>query len=49
MCRNTPSNYPYFVLLGSESSTVEIHISSEHRDNEDLDADGESLDNSERA
>lgn len=39
---------PYFVLLGSESSTVEIHISSEIRDYEDVDADGESLDNSVR-
>ncbi|XP_040003855.1 G-protein coupled receptor 143 [Xiphias gladius] len=33
---------------GSESSTVEIHISSELRDYEDVDADGESLENSER-
>lgn len=40
------SNSPYFVLLGSESSTVEIHISSELRDYEDVDADGESLENS---
>lgn len=31
---------------GSESSTVEIHISSELRDYEDVDADGESLENS---
>lgn len=38
--------HPYFVLLGSESSTVEIHISSELRDYEDVDADGESLENS---
>ncbi|XP_034431185.1 G-protein coupled receptor 143 [Hippoglossus hippoglossus] len=30
---------------GSESSTVEIHISSELRDYEDVDADGESLEN----
>lgn len=37
---------PYFVLLGSESSTVEIHISGELRDYEDVDADGESLENS---
>lgn len=35
--------YPYFVLLGSESSTVEIHISSELQDYEDVDADGESM------
>lgn len=28
---------------GSETSTVEIHISSELRDYEDVDADGESL------
>lgn len=40
--------YPYFVLLGSESSTVEIHISSELQDYEDVDADGESLENSVR-
>lgn len=40
--------YPYFVLLGSESSTVEIHISSELRDYDDVDADGESLENSVR-
>ncbi|CAG5865667.1 unnamed protein product [Menidia menidia] len=33
---------------GSESSTVEIHISSELRDYEDVDADGESLENSVR-
>ncbi|XP_028847801.1 G-protein coupled receptor 143 [Denticeps clupeoides] len=33
---------------GSESSTVEIHISSELRDAEDADADGESLENSTR-
>nr|XP_019945235.1 PREDICTED: G-protein coupled receptor 143 [Paralichthys olivaceus] len=33
---------------GSESSTVEIHISSELRDYEDIDADGESLENSVR-
>lgn len=39
---------PCSVLLGSESSTVEIHISSEIRDYEDVDADGESLDNSVR-
>lgn len=38
--------YPYFVSLGSETSTVEIHISSELRDYEDVDADGESLENS---
>ncbi|AWP13218.1 putative G-protein coupled receptor 143 [Scophthalmus maximus] len=31
---------------GSESSTIEIHISSELRDYEDVDADGESLENS---
>ncbi|XP_060909009.1 G-protein coupled receptor 143 [Labrus mixtus] len=31
---------------GSESSTVEIHISGELRDYEDVDADGESLENS---
>lgn len=37
---------PCFVLLGSESSTVEIHISSELRAYEDIDADGESLENS---
>lgn len=40
--------YPYFVLLGSEPSTVEIHISSELQDYEDVDADGESLENSVR-
>lgn len=40
--------YPYFVLLGSESSTLEIHISSELRDYDDVDADGESLENSVR-
>lgn len=45
-CAVTRSNSPYFVLLGSESSTVEIHISSELRDYEDIDADGESLENS---
>lgn len=45
-CAVTPSNYPFFVLLGSESSTIEIHISSELRDYEDVDADGESLENS---
>lgn len=39
---------PYFVLLGSESSTVEIRISSELRDYEDVDADGESMENSVR-
>lgn len=39
--------HPCFVLLGSESSTVEIHISSELRAYEDIDADGESLENSE--
>ncbi|XP_038576565.1 G-protein coupled receptor 143 [Micropterus salmoides] len=33
---------------GSESSTIEIHISSELRDYEDVDADGESLENSVR-
>ncbi|KAF6738589.1 G-protein coupled receptor 143 [Oryzias melastigma] len=33
---------------GSDSSTVEIHISSELRDNGDVDADGESLGNSVR-
>ncbi|XP_028292334.1 G-protein coupled receptor 143 isoform X2 [Gouania willdenowi] len=33
---------------GSESSTVEIHISSELQDYEDVDADGESLENSVR-
>ncbi|KAG7454828.1 G-protein coupled receptor 143 [Solea senegalensis] len=33
---------------GSDSSTVEIHISSELRDYEDIDADGESLENSVR-
>ncbi|KAM6934231.1 G-protein coupled receptor 143 [Xenentodon cancila] len=33
---------------GSESSTVEIHISGELRDYEDVDADGESLENSVR-
>ncbi|XP_074515238.1 G-protein coupled receptor 143 [Sebastes fasciatus] len=33
---------------GSDSSTVEIHISSELRDYEDVDADGESLENSVR-
>ncbi|XP_061579376.1 G-protein coupled receptor 143 [Cololabis saira] len=33
---------------GSESSTVEIHISGELRDFEDVDADGESLENSVR-
>ncbi|XP_041857691.1 G-protein coupled receptor 143 [Melanotaenia boesemani] len=33
---------------GSESSTVEIHISSELREYEDVDADGESLENSVR-
>lgn len=37
--------HPYFVLLGSESSTVEIHISSELRGYDDVDADGESLEN----
>lgn len=45
---NPPPPPPYFVLLGSDSSTVEIHISSELRDYEDVDADGESLENSER-
>lgn len=40
------TNRPYFVLLGSESSTVEIHISSELRGFEDVDADGESLESS---
>lgn len=45
LCSNT---YPYFVLLGSESSTVEINISSELRDYDDVDADGESLENSVR-
>lgn len=45
-CAVPRSNSPYFVLLGSESSTVEIHISSELRDYEDVDADGESLENS---
>lgn len=43
LCSNT---CPYFVLLGSESSTVEINISSELRDYDDVDADGESLENS---
>ncbi|MBN3303083.1 GP143 protein, partial [Amia calva] len=33
---------------GSESSTVEIHISSELRDFEGIDADGESMENSEK-
>ncbi|CAL8389983.1 unnamed protein product [Gadus morhua 'NCC'] len=33
---------------GSESSTVEIHMSSERQDFEDIDADAESLDNSVR-
>ncbi|XP_040057426.1 G-protein coupled receptor 143 [Gasterosteus aculeatus] len=33
---------------GSESSTVEIHISSDLRDYEDVDADGESMENSVR-
>ncbi|XP_064803131.1 G-protein coupled receptor 143-like [Oncorhynchus masou masou] len=33
---------------GSESSTIEIHISTEHRDYEEIDADGESLGSSAR-
>ncbi|KAJ8013121.1 hypothetical protein DPEC_G00050000 [Dallia pectoralis] len=33
---------------GSESSTIEIHMSTEHRDYEDVDADGESLGSSAR-
>lgn len=38
---------PYFVLLGSDSSTVEIHIPSERRDFEDVEADSDSpLENS---
>lgn len=46
--RGVPVIYSYLVLLGSESSTVEIHISSELRDYDDVDADGESLENSVR-
>lgn len=37
---------PCFLLLGSDSSTVEIHISSKLRGYEDVDADEESLENS---
>ncbi|XP_035605387.1 G-protein coupled receptor 143-like [Oncorhynchus keta] len=33
---------------GSESSTIEIHMSTEHRDYEEIDADGESLGSSAR-
>ncbi|XP_069009674.1 G-protein coupled receptor 143 [Embiotoca jacksoni] len=43
-----PSDATSVLSEGSESSTVEIHISSELRDYEDVDADGESLDNSVR-
>lgn len=43
-----PVIYPHFVLLGSDSSTVEIHISSELQDYEEVNADGESLENSVR-
>ena len=42
----TQPSPPHFVLLGSESSTIEIHISSELREYEDVDADEESLENS---
>lgn len=48
VCAVTPSILPYFVSIGSESSTVEFHISSELREYEDVDADGESLENSVR-
>lgn len=47
----SPSNStlpPCFVLLGSDSSTVEIRISSELQDYDDVDADGESLETSVR-
>ncbi|XP_029935967.1 G-protein coupled receptor 143 [Myripristis murdjan] len=43
-----PSDAISVLSEGSESSTVEIHISSELRDYEDVDADGESLENSVR-
>ncbi|XP_022596058.1 G-protein coupled receptor 143 [Seriola dumerili] len=43
-----PSDAISVLSEGSESSTVEIHISSELRDYEDVDADGESMDNSVR-
>ncbi|XP_062390610.1 G-protein coupled receptor 143 [Sardina pilchardus] len=41
-----PSDGISVLSEGSESSTIEIHISSELRDYDDVDADGESLENS---
>ncbi|KAM6985429.1 G-protein coupled receptor 143 [Aplochiton taeniatus] len=44
----SPSDGVSVLSEGSESSTIEIHISSELRDTEDVDADGESMENSTR-
>ncbi|XP_056145805.1 G-protein coupled receptor 143 [Lampris incognitus] len=41
-----PSDAISVLSEGSESSTIEIHISTEPRDYEDVDADGESMENS---